>query len=193
MIRTSKRNIHWDYYVALESDIHAVARYIEFDESNFDTHSIELAHLLLAASSEVDVVLREMCKIIDSEAKAGNIDGYKKVVKEHLPGMIDQNVVCPLYGLTLSPWLNWGSNRNPIWWQSYNKVKHERNIHFNRANLKNVLNSIAGLFVVNIYYNNLVFRSENKDYFFDLRDAMRNLKPKSGMFRLDDLFIYLEE
>ena len=74
MIKTSEKNIHWDYYLALESDIGRLARYIEFDESNFDTHSIELAHLLLASSSEVDVVMKELCNLISPQSKAGNIN-----------------------------------------------------------------------------------------------------------------------
>ena len=193
MIKTSQRNIHWDYYLALESDIKEVARYIEFDKSNFNTHSIELSHLLLAASSEVDVVMKELCNILNPKSKADNINRYKKLIKEHLPEIIQQNVISPLYGLTLSPWSNWKGNSNPSWWQSYNKVKHERNIHYKSANLKNVLNSVAGLFVANIHYNLALLNSKDTEYPYDLRNSIDNLKPKSGLFRLDDPLLYLGE
>ena len=193
MIKTSQRSIHWDYYLALESDIKEVARYIEFDKSNFNTHSIELSHLLLAASSEVDVVMKELCNILNPKSKADNINRYKKLIKEHLPEIIQQNVISPLYGLTLSPWSNWKGNSNPSWWQSYNKVKHERNIHYKSANLKNVLNSVAGLFVANIHYNLALLNSKDTEYPYDLRNSIDNLKPKSGLFRLDDPLLYLGE
>jgi hypothetical protein len=147
MIKTSGKNIHWDYYLALECDIEKVSRYIEFDQSNFETHSIELAHLLLAASSEVDVVMKELCNLLSPDSKTENINGYRKVIKEHLPGIIEKKVVSAKFGLTLTPWDKWKEGKNPIWWQSYNKVKHERSVHFSKANLENVLNSIAGLLI----------------------------------------------
>lgn len=190
MIKTSEKNIHWDYYLALESDIERVARYIEFDESNYGTHSIELAHLLLAASSEVDVVMKELCNLLSPQSKAETINGYRVVIKEHLPPIIEQKVVSDRYGLNLSPWSNWKNDNNPDWWQSYNKVKHERSIHFSKANLKNVLNSVAGLLVTNIHYNHVKFCSENSSYPYDMRHSIQNLKPCSNLFRIDDPFIY---
>jgi len=40
-----------------------------------------------------------------------------------------------------------GAVQPPIWWQDHNKVKHHRDKHFPKANLKNCVNSIAALFV----------------------------------------------
>jgi hypothetical protein len=47
-----------------------VSRYIEFIDANLDTYSIELAHLLLASSSECDVVFKELCALL-SPKKGG--------------------------------------------------------------------------------------------------------------------------
>jgi len=69
MIKTGETLLHWNYFLALESDLERVSRYIEFDKANFKTYSIELAHLLLAASSEVDVVAKTLCQRIDSKIK----------------------------------------------------------------------------------------------------------------------------
>ena len=52
-IQSGRVFLHWNYYIALEQDLAKLSRYIEFAEGNFSTYSIELAHLLLAASSEV--------------------------------------------------------------------------------------------------------------------------------------------
>lgn len=191
MIRTSKRNIHWDYYIALENDIKELSRYIEFDGSNFKVHSIELTRLLLTASSEVDVVLKELCKFIEPGSKADNINSYKKVIKEKLPAIINTGVTCPLYGLSLAPWSNWMGDENPEWWRSYNKVKHERSNNYKRANLENVLNSVAGLFVSNIFYNHALFVSENTEYPYDLRRSFFGLHSRAELFRLDDPLLYL--
>ena len=177
--------------MAIEGDIKKLSRYIEFDESNFKVYSIELSRLLLTACSEVDVVMKELCKLIDPNSKAENINGYKRVIKEKLLYIVNGGVNCPLYGLTLFPWSKWKGEGNPEWWVSYNKVKHERNNNYRRANLKNVLNAVAGLFVVNIQYNHALFMSENTDYPYDFRHSFANLKPAPELFMLDDPFLFL--
>lgn len=192
-IKITEKNIHWDYYLALENDVEKLARYIEFDESNFETHSIELAHLLLAASSEADVVMKELCKYLSLGFKGEKINLYEKVIKEHFPTIIDMKVNSNRYGLSLEPWSNWKKDEAPDWWRGYNKVKHERNTHFEKANLKNVLNAMAGLFIVNIYFNYEKFRSERPEYPYDLKHTFESLIPSSNLFKLDDPFLYLRE
>jgi len=61
-IAVTQSKIHWNYFLALERDLEIVARYVEFTKPNFKTFSIELAHLLFAAASEVDVVAKLLCE-----------------------------------------------------------------------------------------------------------------------------------
>jgi hypothetical protein len=72
-----------------------------------------------------------------------------------LPRIAEFEVVLHRFGLTLCPWDEWKTNkpgdRVPFWWSDYNKVKHHRDAHFGRANLKNALNAVAGLFVMVLY------------------------------------------
>ncbi|GEM_PF-733291 len=42
---------HWNYYLAIESDLENLTRYIEFHPDNFATYSIENAKLLMTATS----------------------------------------------------------------------------------------------------------------------------------------------
>ena len=162
-----------------------VARYIEFDESNFKTYSIELAHLLLAISSEVDVVMKELCHFMSPKSNAKTIDDYRKIVKENNQGIIKQKVICDRYGLTLTPWSSWEADRNPSWWHGYNKVKHERSMHFDKATLENVLNSIAGLLIANIHFNHEMFCAKYRDFPYDLRQSIVQLCPSSNLFEFD--------
>lgn len=55
-------------------------------------------------------------------------------------------------GMILEPFREWASGVNPFWWQSYNRVKHHRNEHYNEANLKNAMYAVAGLFAIVLYY-----------------------------------------
>ena len=161
----SKIRPHWNYFLALERDLEGVSRYIEFCKDNLNTYSIELAHLLLSSASEIDTIAKSVCSILDPKAKPKNIDQYRKIIRtaeENQPGlpvhpksavfyddlkhrMSDLKVLLPRYNMVLMPWKSWAEDKNPDWWQSYNKVKHERNNHFNEATLRNALYSVAGL------------------------------------------------
>src|SRR5437879_880483 len=62
MIHATASKLHWNYFLALEKDLEVVSRYVEFGSQNFDTYSIEFAHLLFAAVSEVHVIAKLLCK-----------------------------------------------------------------------------------------------------------------------------------
>lgn len=125
-IHETKTLLHWSYFLALESDIEELSRYVEFTEANYNTYSIEIAHIFLAASSEIDVVAKQLCKLLDPKSKASNIEEYKNTLKKHLPELEGSKVTLPRYGLELEPWQNWKQNKNPYWWRSHTNVKHER-------------------------------------------------------------------
>lgn len=151
-IEETKSLLHWNYFIALESDVERLARFVEFTGNNFGTYSIEMAHLFLTAASEVDVVAKQLCSFVDAAASPANIEQYRAVLRRCLPEMEDSLVTIPRYGLDLRPWSNWREDETPDWWRAHNKVKHQRGEHFALANLKNVLNAMAGLFLLVLYY-----------------------------------------
>lgn len=151
MITANTTLTHWNYFLALESDVGNLSRYIEFVEDNYSTYSIEIAHLLLATASEIDVVLSQLCSRIKSN-KIEGINNYREIIQGYIPEFSQVTVNISRFGLELKPWENWLGNGNPIWWQAYNRVKHKRNNHFSDANLKNVLNAVSGLFISLIFY-----------------------------------------
>lgn len=185
MIRTHQRNLFWTHYLVLESDIDNISRFIEFSENNFHTYSIQLAHFLLAVGSEIDVLLKALCRMLDNAAKLRNMQNYKKVITDNLPGIIKQEVLCRKYGLRLTPWINWVDEERLEWWQAYNAVKHKRNIHFEEANLKNSLNAIAALYLLNVHYNHNLSQQET-NYPLDLHYTIRNLEIGLGLFTIND-------
>ncbi len=148
-ITTSGIEPHWNYLLALDADLVQLSRYIDFQPDNFECFSIEMARIFLAAASEVDVVCKQVCRQINVRSKADNINQYRNEIVAAYPYIPEFAVLLPRFGLTLHPWDEWKKKGAvPIWWTSYNKVKHERAAHFNRANLKNTINSVAGLFVM---------------------------------------------
>lgn len=144
--------LHWNYFLALESDVERLARFVEFTSNNYETYSIEIAHLYLAAASEVDVVAKLLCSKMDPSTKATNMDQYRLVLRPFLPELENLLVCIPRYSLDIRPWSSWRTDENPNWWKSYNKVKHQRGEYLALANLENLLNAVAGLFLLVMYY-----------------------------------------
>lgn len=145
-------NLHyWQYFVTLESDLAKATRYVEITESNMPTYSVEFARLILSVGSEIDVLAKVLCDQNQLPVSPQNINGYRKAITGRFPRFIELQVRVPRYGLELLPWLDWRDEENPEWWRAYNDIKHERNINFHKANLKNALHSMAGLFVLVCY------------------------------------------
>jgi hypothetical protein len=190
-IRTSKTLLHWNYFLALEQDLAHVGRYVEFAESNFKTYSIELAHLLLATCSEVDVVLKGLCKKLQPEARLKDINDYQLVVNRSLRNLASEHVWVDRQGLDLYPWQHWDKDvnmsplTNPHWWGSYNDVKHQRSDYFKQANLSNVLNAMAGLLVVVYHYYKKEFMEEDDKYSND-KEVTSRLRPYAKLLRFQE-------
>lgn len=149
-IQSTRVDPHWNYFLALEEDLVRLARFVEFSKANYQTYSIEMIRLLLATASEVDVVMKLRCRQIGSNASS--IGRYREALRNERPILCDMNAFVPRYGLTLAPWHNWVGDTNPDWWTDHNKVKHARDDNYPRANLKNVLNAVGGLFLLLLSY-----------------------------------------
>lgn len=169
--------LHWNYFLAIESDVEELSRFVEFAEHNFKTYSIEIAHVLFAASSEIDVVAKLLCSKVKPKKKAKNIADYRKLLCESYPIISKMKILIPRYGLNLTPWKNWKSDKNPNWWTAYNNVKHERDKYYQDANLKNALNAMASLYVLLLF----LYRKPRGNVV---------LEPSPALFRVDNGFFY---
>lgn len=200
--------LHWNYFLALEKDLETVSRYVEFCEDNLNTYSIEFAHLLLSAASEADTLAKCICKIIDPNEKPKNIDDYRRIIKgaeesetydfyfgnkvppvlgeKHKQRLSHLEIHIPRYGLKSFPWANWAKDKNPDWWHSYNKVKHERNVHFNKATLRNALQAIGGLLALNYFYCRFQLAKDKLHlrYHYRGKTVTRYMQPESTFMRL---------
>ena len=147
MIRINDTLIHWNYFLSLESDVLNLSRYVDFSRINFECYSIEIARILFASASEVDVVAKAICIMIDPGSKANDILKYQDAITAHFKALTNFRVLVPRFGLEFEPWAAWNAPRTPPdWWSAYNKVKHHRDQYFSMGTLKNCLNSVAGLF-----------------------------------------------
>jgi len=150
-IHESVTPIHWNYFLALENDLITLSRYVDFSTANEKCYSLEMARILMAACSEIDVVAKLICQKISAETNAHKINQYRDEINPVHTNIATFGVIVRRHGLALTPWINWEKDETPNWWTSHNNVKHERNNHFDEGNLINTLNSVAALYVLVLY------------------------------------------
>ena len=133
--------MHWNYLLLLEEDCMEIFKYIEPCSKNGAVYGPEIAKLLLACGSEVDVVLKELFECVDpvsfwKQKKSGsgfskqlNINDYREFVRDSRESQFkDVSVGMVSNNWQVSPWRSWwyAEPKNPVWWKSYNDVKHNR-------------------------------------------------------------------
>lgn len=177
-IRHTQRDVHWNYFLALEEDLFTVARYVEFSSRNMGTYSLEFARLLLTAASEADVIAKQLVKQISPGARLRNIDDYRAAIVRWSPKFTRQQVTLPRYGLSLKPWTSWSRGASPDWWLANNAIKHDRAASFQSATLKNVLNAMAGLYL-------LLLHNTRQAGVGELRPAPRLFVPSGTLAMID--------
>lgn len=147
---------HWDYLLLFEDDLSEIFKVVEPDEGNYSCYGPKIVKLLLSVCSEIDAAFKDLALLTESGIKLSgqpNISQYHKIIDGSLREEFSKPVVI-FRGTTVcrSPWKQWleqkGSPVAPDWWRSYNNVKHGRIEHYAEGNLCNLLDAIAGLFIV---------------------------------------------
>jgi hypothetical protein len=192
-ITHTESKVHWSFFIALEQDVEVITRYIEPAAPNLTTYSLELCRIVLAASAECEVVLKELARFKTNQSSDYDIRSLRETLMQCVPELASEKVFIRRYGLELDPWDNWRSGKTPNWWQSYNKVKHERVLHYAEANLTNALNAVAALMIAVIFY----YRAIGNNHYEHvptalqpslakkLQDIVPTLTPESRLFFLN--------
>lgn len=160
---------HWSYYLVLEKDFLEIERYVTFDlgnnflyddnesndKGNSECFSNEFIKQYQAICSEVDVILKSICKEFDNNSSANDMKNYTAEILNCWPEIVQQKV--KIKDIELQPFSNWSGSEeeeytSPAWWAPYNKVKHNRLSNYRNANLKNTLNALAGLYILEQYF-----------------------------------------
>ena len=141
---------HWHYFIALDSDFATLSRYVAPAEPNLDTYSLEIARMLMAATQESDVVLRQLCKTLGNTS-ASNEQAYRAFLPLKIPSFAKITINLPKHNLKSTPFDNWAVNQTPKWWTANNKVKHQRDTHFFDASLRHLIDALSGLMISVIY------------------------------------------
>ncbi len=150
---------HLRYYDTLEADFVAATRYVELDERNLGTFSIEFVRLLVSICAEVEITSKLLCQHFEPEFKSRFFPPLVKKLDELVPGLKTLKLKATPLKEPLKPWDDIseadGRGSVPKWWTAYNKIKHSRHISYDYANLGNVVHSLAGLYCILMYLSYL--------------------------------------
>lgn len=141
-----RNNLHWNYFLSLESDLVRISRFVEFHADNMHTFSIELARSLLAIGAKVEIIGKLIAHAHGKHPK--NIVEIRQALMGQHSSLSTVEVLLPRFGLTLIPFGSWAHSQSPAWWNAYNSLKHDYKESFPQASLGNTLDALSGLLVL---------------------------------------------
>lgn len=174
MIDPFIRGKAWFLYNRLERDFMKTTTYVALETVHNDVWSERFGELLIRTGDMVDSFFRYMINSKSLDNK-DTVEKLRKKIREKRqtdpnwhPNINDfRKAFNPIfqfssveleasYGLTyygeLQPFKDFARS-SPVWWESYNKVKHEIFEQIERkATLENCINALAGLFILNILH-----------------------------------------
>ena len=176
----NKPDIFWQTYLNLEQEVKEVAKYVfvadtvnvyrngqevtENCESQLQTFSPHIADLLIRCCVQIEAISKELYHNNGGTKSRGDNTIF---FDEDCLKLIDQKwathqkkviVVAPFFNLTkdenriLRP-LKEAHKRSKVYWaKAYQAVKHDRIASIQYGNVKALLQAMAALFLLNIYY-----------------------------------------
>lgn len=154
---------YWRMFLLLERELVEALDYVELNLNNYATTSVRFSKLLLSIGSEVDNVFRE-CSALSGRS---DITYYHNCITSKYPTIINQQVQVKDTTLVLKPYDGWNASQPSQtlkFWQKYNELKHDRVLNAQNASLENVLNALAGLFVILMYRFNDIFITQTDTF-----------------------------
>ena len=149
--------IYWQQYMILEKRMINLSDYIAIHPKNSATFSNQFISMHLTICSEIDSVAEEFCKNLNIDEKSRF--GINNKIN-HILNKYDKlknwsvNTKFPHYRINIVPFSKFNDNKSSDWWQTYNNIKHKRTekigeqYNYELANLKNVLNALAALYLL---------------------------------------------
>lgn len=166
---------YWAHYISMEKEFFNTIKYASLNIENYNTFSEAYSKLMLEIGSEVDVILKVFCKLLQPAFSGNSIKDYMALINIKVPDFSTQEVKIESFEIKVQPWINWNNSVgsiSPYWWTAYNKIKHDRTgtgtidgitkEYFKFGNQKNTLLALAGLYQILIFTYYILATAENK-------------------------------
>ena len=177
------RGLAWYRYKRLQEEFINATQYFPFEQKHEAIWSEFFSDFLTRVGSSVDGFFRKMLEdsrfdsfphvsMLKSSRRRRDINYFREFFD---PIYNLSNVeVYTAYGLTFygachpfAGFLDSQNNRIPSWWNAYNHVKHGWYVNIEEATLKNTIEGLAGLFVLNVLHK------ESQEYLIKYQDVIR--------------------
>lgn len=191
---------YWNYYLSLEKEFLSTENFLAIDKNNKNAYSIAYMKLLLEIGSEIDVLSKQICSMIDCNfnSKEADMQIYCKTIELRLPKFKDDMVF--IRQEPISPWRklfkSYKTKKGSYsWWQIYNGVKHNRNAceygnlpTYKIANQQNILFALGALFQLEMYCLREIIKS------YQLDNQICQLQPivSSSLFKLKSMSLFFD-
>lgn len=158
---------YWYYFCSLCQELDNTRQYVDHRTihtengvklANGSTYSTIFLKLFLASAIEFETIGKVLCKNINSEFRMNsNIVAITETITEKFPNIghttvtTDFETLCPLLGWKIKVDGKKKSVDGLPWWTSYTQIKHKRYEFFSEANLRNCIDSLSALLVLELY------------------------------------------
>jgi hypothetical protein len=145
----------FEQYAIIEEDFVNIIKYIPLEKENFDIYSPRLSDILIRCCVSIEIFFREWLNhySFSKNEKIRELRDKRRLTINDFyiafsDSLKDSNVYIRQLNSDLYPFKEWTENSAPKWWDSYNKIKHNKTEKHNNANLESALNALAGLFLL---------------------------------------------
>lgn len=177
------RGLAWYRYKRLQDEFINATQYFPFEQKHEAIWSEFFSDLLTKVGSSVDGFFRKMLE--DSRFDScPHVPALKASYRPHDINyfrdffdaiyQLSDVEVTTAYGLTFygscrpfAGFLDSKNNKVPSWWDAHNHVKHGWYVNIEEATLKNTIEWLAGLFVLNVLHK------ESQEYLIKYQDVIR--------------------
>lgn len=166
--------MYWSYYLSIERMIKNTSRYVCPSKFNKNTYSDEFMKIILLSCSEIDSILKLICKEnnVVLKDKEYNMSIYAKVLEKQ--ANIRQQSFSPKCetsnmsdAFICVPFEMLDSHKRYAglkWWEDYQKLKHNRLDNAEVGNLKNAVYAITAHYILLRTMMDLLPENSGKEY-----------------------------
>lgn len=165
-------NHYWPMYKNLEEEVIELTKYVQFTDDQLGVYSIHIADLLVRCAMEIEAISKELywenggTTQYDEDGKERKLffDTDCIALINNIWGICDKRIIVSATKFyfekdenrELTPLHKSYKRGGAKWNKAYQAVKHDRRNCLKQGNIKNLLDAMGALFILNLYYSNQV-------------------------------------
>lgn len=172
-MQMSDINLFWPIYRKIEKEVLDIATYVHIDDTQLKVYSIHIGELIVRCVTEIEAISKRLYEILGGNMNPIDDDGRtrslyfdtdclalienrwklstKEIVIENEYFYIENEENKKLIPLKKAHIRSGAS-----WNKAYQAIKHNRFYNLNKATIKNLLDALGALYILNVYYKDEV-------------------------------------